>query len=298
MLLYSCGNQGSNVNLEVESCMGYDDVYYEVGSNTPYTGLYTRESPEESVKVDLVNGKMHGERVVFNAEGDTSEYCLFKKGHQTYRLNIEYEGGKVRARNSRKEVDLSVEDKLVFEKAKALIVSEDYLELMDLCGYAYWHQTEQILNQLRIQFGNIDSIEIISTAKDVNSYNKWEAMNAEVIFYFKDFKLRASFSLINDERGNFKGLLINFEPISEDLMPEGRVDRIVKGISNASPKFKFLSMKFMGGEKMWVVKNYLIEVDNEKQVLSIDYFVVSKGKLEYYNYERSPYRTPVEGHPF
>jgi hypothetical protein len=328
VLLVSCNGDNDNVNLEME--YGWNkglDIYYEIGSDTPYTGKFVRKSIYNTVTIDFKNGKMDGDFVRLNNKLDTTEYRIYKNGGITYQLDVQYTDDEVVHRGTHKLTAGSIEDERIFEQAIASINSNDFDELDKILGYSNRYEAE--LNSLTNQFGQLVSVEIIEITNTFNSYQKREDLGAQMIFNYKDIQLRTSLRIVRDSSSNIEGHSIGIKPVPTDLIVDTKIDEVINilttkdidkciairglgadyehkaelvdyldTIGKISSDYKFLETIVWPGDKMIFIKNYLVEIDGDKKLLALWYKEDSKNTLSFNIFHISPYRHPIQILPY
>ncbi len=318
----SCSNE--KVNLEFESDKEKENyTYYEKGSDTPYSGKYVSKGENDIVTIDFNNGKRDGEFLRLNNQGDTTEYIIYKDGRTLLQVDYLYEDGKLTWRNEIKDVKGSQDDEKVFNKVVNLIMSNDFYELDDFLNPLFRGQYRNELNNLSNQFGRLKNIEITEIRKKINPYKKREDIRAKMIFHYEDIQLHSSFLIVKEKGGELKGQAFTRRPILNELLPDNKIDEVVDILTKKdvdrfltikhidtkhrkeieeyldnfgaiSSTYKFLDTDFIVGERMVYLKNYLVEIDGEKQILTLKYSAISKNVLDLRLFYLSPFRIDFE----
>ena len=319
ILFLSCSNE--KINLEYESLgMGKEYyTYYEKGSDTPYSGKYISEGKNDIVSIDFKNGKMDGEFIRLNNQEDTTDYIIYKSGRNLLQIDFLYEEGKLTWRNAIKDIKGSQEDEIVIDKVASLIMSNDFYELDNFINPLFRGLYKSEFNNLTNQFGRLKNIEIKETRKKTTPYKKREDIRAKMIFKYEDIQLNSSFLIVKGEDGGLKGQAFTRRPIPNELLPDNNIAEVIdilikKDVERfltikhldskyreeiedylndfgvISSTYKFLDTDFIIGERMVYLKNYLVEIDGEKQVLTLKYNAISKNVLDLRLFYLSPYR--------
>jgi hypothetical protein len=321
-LFTSCGYQGTNVSIEQET--GWQkryDTYYEVGSETPYSGIYISKSKNDNVTVQFKNGKMDGDFLRLNNNGDTTEYRLYKNGHKTIQIDFGYKNGQRQWRETNNEKKVTINDEQIFEKVKSLILLNDYDNLQSFLNSYNTYKTE--FRILTSQFGRLNSIEIIEITNVFDSYNKREDLRAQMIFSYEDIKLRTSLLIIKDSTGNLRGQGFGIKPVSNELIPDNKITEVIdilkhkdvdrflsikhidekhrleikeylNDFGTISSTYQFLNTDFLLGAEMIYLKNYLVDIDGKKQILTLRYTAITKNNLDLRLFYITPQRRPFE----
>ncbi len=316
----SCSNE--KVKLEFESDKEKENYnYYEKGSDTPYTGKYVSKGENDIVTIDFKNGKIDGEFIRLNNQGDTTEYIKYKNGRTLLQIDYLYEDRKLTWRNEIKDVKGSQDDEKVINKVVSLIMSNDFYGLDDFLHpmSMFRGQYRKEFNNLSNQFGRLKNIEVTEIRKKINPYKKREDIRAKMIFHYEDIQLYSSFLIVKEEDGELKGQAFTRRPISIELLPDKKIDEVVDILINKdvdrfltikhldskhrkeikeylrdfgkiSSTYKFLNTDFIIGEKMVYLTNYLVEINGEKQILTLKYNAISKNVLDLRLFYVSPYR--------
>ena len=300
LLFISCSSQGDkhdeNVLLESESGWQKEfNTYYEIGSDSPYTGQFVCNSLYNKVTIDFKNGKMDGDFVRLNLEGDTTEYMTYNNGRKTYQLNLQYEEGKVIYRETQIVTAGSMEDKQLFDKISTYMVAGDYAELDNYLNST--GRCEAQLNSLTKQFGSLNSIEITEIINEFVSRNKREEITARMLLKYEGIQLNVSFLVVKDRSGKIDGNGIAFKPVQNELIPDKKIVDILAGLDNASSNFTFLNTKVWPEQDidMIYIQNYLIEKDGKKQIMNIWYKSDSNNKMMFNTYHITPQKRAFEG---
>ena len=314
----SCSNE--KIELEYESDMEKEFyTYYEKGSETPYSGKYISKAANDNVTIDFKNGKMDGEFIRLNNQEDTIEYNIYKNGRNLLEVDFLYEEGKLTRRNAIKDVKGSQEDEKVFNKVASLIMSNDFYELDNFLNPLFRGHYKSEFNNLTNQFGRLKNIEIKEIRKKTNSYKNREDIRAKMIFNYEDLQLNSSFLIVKEEDGGLNGQAFTRRPIPNELLPDNNIEEVIDILINKdverfltikhldskyrreieeylndfgviSSTYKFLETDFIIGERMVYLKKYLVDIDGEKQILTLKYNVISNNVLDLRLFYISPYR--------
>lgn len=318
----SCSNE--KVKLEFESKKEKENyVYYEKGSDTPYSGKFVSKGKNDIVTIDFKNGKMDGEFIRLNSQGDTTEYINYKNGRNILEANATYKNGKLIKREIIKDIQSSSKDKEIFDRVKNLLITSNYQELDNFLNPLFRSSYKYEFENLRNQFGNLKSIEISKITKKVYPYDKSEHMRAKMKINFEDIQLSSTFSIIKENDGKLIGQAFAHGPIPTELLPDNKIEEVIeiltkkdverflsikhldskyrkkikeylRGFGEISPTYKFLNTDFIIGQKMVYLKNYLVEIDDKKQILTLKYNAISKDMLDLRLFYLSSYRRDFE----
>jgi antitoxin component YwqK of YwqJK toxin-antitoxin module len=312
------------VQLEMETEMEKEYyTFFEKDSDTPYSGKYISESTNDIVTIDFKNGKKDGEFIRLNNQGDTTEFIKYKNGRNISEINSTFKEGKLIEQEVIKNIKGSSEDKQIFDKVKDLLISSNYYELDDFLNPLFGNSYKSKFNNLKNQFGNLKSIEIDEITKKLYPYNSSEHMRAKIKFNFEDIQLNSTFLIVKEIDGKLKGQAFTHRPIARELLPDSKIDEVIdilikkdvdrflsikhidekhrkeiddylNDFGKISSDYKFLNTEFLIGEIMVYLKNYLVEIDGEKQILTLKYNATSKNTLDLRLFYLSPHRRPFE----
>jgi hypothetical protein len=296
LLIISCSNQkldhNNNVSLERESGWQKEyNTYYKIGSNKPYTGQYICNSENDKVIIDFNNGKMDGDFVRLNLEGDTTEYIKYDKGRKTFQLELQYKEGKIIHRGTHTVTSGSEEDIQLFDNVITHMTSGNYTLLDEYLNRNY----QEELNSLTKQFGSLNSIEIIEIINEFDAYNKRADIRARMLLKYEDIQLIISFLVIKYETGKIKGQGISYKPVQKELIPDKKIVEIIANINNCSSNYKFLNTTVWPGKQMIYIKRYLIEVNEKMNHLELWYMESPEDGLTFNIYHLNPAREAFEG---
>jgi hypothetical protein len=295
-LIISCSNlnHSEEVNVVLEKETGWlreYNTYFKAGSEVPYTGKFISISSNGSVTIDFKNGKMDGNFVRLNEEGDTTEYMKYENGRKAFHLNIQYEDGNVIHRRRRITAAGSTDDEKIFNKVKAYMLSNDHEALDRFLNPLYSYKPQ--LNSLAEQFGHLNSIKIIEIVNEFDTDNKREDIRAKMILKYEDIQLYVSFLIVKDIK--LKGQAIKYKPVKHELISDNKVVEILDNIDNTSSHYKFLNTRIWPDNNMIYIKNYLIEVDEKKMILELWYRKNDKDQMKFKAYHVNPKREKFEG---
>lgn len=297
-LINSCSSQElqheENVPLEYESGWQREfNTYYEVGSDKPYTGEFVCYYSKGKVIIDFREGKMDGDFVRFNTDGDTTEYIRYNNGRLKYRLEFQYDNGNVIHRGEHIVTKGSVDDKQIFDKVSNLMVSGDYKSLNNFLNTFGDYKSE--LNSLKQHFGNLNSIEIIEIENQYDSYNERADIRAKMILKYDDIQLRINFLVVKYDTGELKGQGISYKPVTQELIKDEKVPEILAELDVAPTGYEYLDTDVWPDENMIFIKNYLVEIEGKKQVLNIWYMNDSNNKMAFNIFHITPHRRAFQG---
>jgi hypothetical protein len=316
----SCANEKGNIRLEMVTDMEKEFyTYYEKGSDTPFTGKYVSQGNNDVVTIDFKNGKMDGEFIRLNNQGDTTENIQYEKGRNIFEVNSTYKEGKLIERRIIEDFNGTTEDEQIFDKVKDLLLTSNYYELDKFLNPLFGSSYKYEFENLRNQFGNLKLVEILQINKKIYPHDNSEHMRAKMKFIFEDIELSSKFLIVKEVNGNLKGQAFTHRPIPKELLPDNKIDEVfdilikkdvdrflimkhldskhkkeieeyLDDFGKTSSTYEFLNTDFIIGERMVYLKNYLVEIDGEKQILTLKYNVISKNVLDLRLFYLSPYR--------
>lgn len=314
----SCNNETVKLEFVSDKDKG-EYLYCEKGSDTPFSGKFISKGSNDLVTIDFKEGKVDGEFIRLNNQGDTTEYIKYEKGRNIFEVNSTYKEGKLIERRIIEDFTGTTEDEQIFDKVKDLLLTSNYYELdkflNPLFGSSYRYEFENLRNQ----FGNLKSIDILQINKKIYLHNNSEHMRAKMKFIFDDIELSSKFLIVKEINGGLKGQAFTHRPIPKELLPDNKIDEVVDilikkdvgrflimkhldskykkeieeyldDFGKISSTYEFLNTDFIIGERMVYLKNYLVEIDGAKQILTLKYNVISKNVLDLRLFYLSPYR--------
>ena len=320
VIFVSCSHE--NVKLDVQWGMDKEDyTYYKAGTDILYSGEYTRSTEYDKVTIDFKEGKIDGDFVRSNKDGDTMQYIKYKNGHRKFEIDFQYEGSKVIYRNEVKHVKGSQEDKKIFEKVISLIFSKEYRKMDDYLNPLFQGHYETQFNNYTKHFGSLKSIEIIDIRKEIYPFQKREDVRAKMLFNYEDIQLNTKFLIVKKQDGELTGQAFTRRPLPFELLPDKKIEEVIdilikkdvdrflsikhldskhreevedllSDFGEIASTYTFLNTKpFLNGPMVYL-KSYLVEIDGEKQVLTLKYNVVSKDELDLRLFYFTEYRRP------
>lgn len=323
VFLTSCHSQGSdenNVDLyqQYSADQGYID-FYEKDSKTPYTGQLISESKTDNVLINFHNGKMNGSFLRLNSNGDTLEIRKYDFGKELYSINYKYDNGKIVERKESKKENGDNQDFEIFTNSLNLIQTKQFSELDDYLNPLH-SSYESTFIKLESLFGKLEKFEIKTISKEYYDYNKSEHLRAQINLHFKDKDLEVGF-LIVEEPKELTGQGFSFPSLDYELIKDDLIFKIISGLNNndvdeiikmtqfteqhkevlqkdfekigeISSTPEFLNCHFGFFNETLLIKDYLVTVGDEQQVLALTYKIDENNRIELLQFKFLPYRKP------
>lgn len=323
VFLASCHSQAIDENSvdlyqQYSADEGYSD-FYEKDSKTPYTGQLISESKTDQVLINFKNGKMNGSFLRLNSNGDTLELRKYDFGTELYSISYKYDNGKMVERKKSKKENGDTQDFEIFTKSLNLIKTKQFSELDDYLNPLHSGYESTFL-KLESLFGKLEKFEIKKISKEYYDYNKSEHLRAEIHLHFKEKSLEVGFLIVekpNEISGQgFSFPSLGYELIKDDLifklinsLNNYDVDEIIKmtqfteqhkevlqkdfdKIGEISSAAEFLNCHFEFFNETLLMKDYLVTVGSEQQVLALTYKIDENNGIELMQFKFLPYRKP------
>ena len=253
--LCSCANEKGNIRLEMETDMDKEFyTYYKKGSDTPFSGEYISQGDNDVVTIDFKNGKMDGEFIRLNNQGDTTEYIKYEKGKNVFEVNSTYKEGELIERRIIEDINGSTEDEEIFDRVKDLLITSNYYELDKFLNPLFGNSYKYEFENLRNQFGKLKSIEIYQISKKIYPHDNSEHMRAKMKFTFEDIELSSKFLIVKEVNGKLKGQAFTHRPIPTELLPDNKIDEVVDILTNKDVD-RFLTIKHLDSKHKKKSKN-------------------------------------------
>lgn len=294
-------------------------VFYRKDADTPYSGRLVSESGTDKVIVNFRNGKMDGFFLRLNSSGDTLELRKYNQGAEIYTINYQYKDGKLVERKKHEKESGDKQDFEIFSKALNLIKHKQFNELDNYLNplHAGYENTFLKLESL---FGTLQDFKIKAISKAYIEHQNAEHLSAEIELSFQNKNIEAGF-LIVEYPDELKGEGFSFPSFDYALIKDDKAAGIINSLNNndvdalikmtqfteqhrekilknfeqideISGPPVFLNSHFDFFNEIRLIKDYLVTVGQEKQVLALTYKINKKNSIALMQFRFLPYRKP------
>lgn len=316
LIIQSCNSQTVNVELyQIYSPINEVKVY-EQKSLKPYTGKFVSTSKTDKVEIDFKDGKINGNYLRTFSNGDTIKYSNYKDGLEVSSLDFIYDNRKLDYKELIKNEPGDSQDFKLFIKTCDFIINEKFNELYSFLNPLH-RSYEETFQKLEYLFGPLKNCEIKEVQKKFYRYNESVHITAKINFEFKKRNLEASFKII-EEPFEITGQAFQFPVFDFEFDKNAIVNQIIKIFNNKdtnkfialtsytpnheeqvktflnqtgeiSSDYEFLNSHFSFYNETLLIQDYLVEINNEKTVMSLIFEIKDENKLELININLLPY---------
>lgn len=312
LLFISCKSQTENVELYYKYSIDTPIEVFNKKTNKPFSGKFISTSNIDKVVIEFEDGKMNGKYLRAFLDGDTIEYSKYKNGIKLSSLDYIYDNGKLDYKELIENRDGDETDRKLFIKACNLIVNNNTNEVYDLLNNEY----SDTFEKLKYLFGKLKGFELKNVVKKYYKYNQSEHIVGDINLIFDKKQLNSTFLIIRYP-DKIKGQGFGFPKLEYKLeknqiekeiiesINKKDIDKFIsltqydesyknvfdekfKEINKISTDSKFLNTHFDYYNRLLLVQDYLVLVDNEKQVLSLIY-EIGKNSLDLVSIKFSNY---------
>ncbi len=295
LLFDSCNSQTANVDLYYKYSFNSPIKVFNKKTKKPYSGEFVSISNNDKVRIEFKDGKMDGTYLRTFIDGDTLEYKKYENGIKLLSLDFIYHNGKLDYKELIKDQNGNNADIKLFIESCNLLVNNNFNELDNLLDNDY----SETFKKLKYLFGPLQSFKLNNVTKKYYRYNKSEHITGDITFYFSKKDLNLAFLIVMTPQ-KIKGQGFIYPTLDYEI-EKSQIDRkVIKSINEKNidefisltqysdshktffkKKFekigeiskdsRFLNTHFDYFNRLLLVQDYLVVIDNEKQVLSLIY---------------------------
>jgi len=252
-------------------------LYFEKGTNIPFTGTYSSLSDYNQVTVEFTDGLMDGDFVRLNLQGDTVEHYRYEAGEQTYGLSFQRNVDGTGVTRAVEVIQPTKQEDLeLYEKVGELLLAKDYSGLEgflqpetfvkafdpDLYNYQKHLATYTQL------FGPLQNVSVKEAFNTYHVLEDDEHLKGILELEFEGKTLEAILYVYRNNAGGINGKALYIQHIEEDIsdaVAEGRVE------ANA----QFLNVQIVGNAAHC---HYL---SSTEKLITVYYTLEANGTLVY-----------------
>ena len=323
IFLSSCNFQSTEKNsvdlYQQYSADGGYNVFYEKDSETPYSGKLVSESKTDKVLINFKNGKMDGAFIRLKSNGDTLELRKYSQGAELYSIHYKYEDGELVERKKSEKEKGDSQDFEIFTTALNLIRNKQFNELDEYLN-PLSSSYESTFLKLESLFGSLQDFKVKEINKEYVERQNSEHLSAKIDLNFQDKFFEVGFLIVEYPK-KLKGQAFSLPSFDYELIKDNNVAQIINSLNNKdvdqiieitrfteqhreilledfekidkiSGNPKFLNCHFAFLNETLLMKDYLVTVGDERQVLALTYKIDENHGIELMKCRLLPYRKP------